>query len=810
MRVPLSWLNEYSDSGLDLDRLEHVLTSSGTKVEAIHHHGVAGAEHVVIGKVLTCEKHPDADRLNVTTVDVAEDEPVTIVCGAPNVAAGQTVVVARPGAVMPNGMTIAKAKLRGVVSNGMICSESELGIGGDSDGILALEDDSLAAGTPASEVVPISDEVIEFEITPNRPDCLGVYGIAREVHAATGAELKPAPWGEDLGSLGAGDAGALIDIEVACPELCPRFTARVFENVTIGPSPRWLRARLTAAGQRPINNVVDITNYAMLLSGHPLHAFDLDKIAGGKLTVRVAADGEQVQTLDDQTRTLDSQMVLIEDAEGPTSIAGVMGGARSEVSESTTRVLMEVASWNGPNIHRTAQKLALRSEASSRFAKGLAPEQALDAQAIATALMLELTGAKLVSGTVDAGPFSAAPSPDATVTLRGGSVERILGMAIDISVQRERLEALGFGVDADGDDLVVTVPPYRRGDVTREADLVEEVGRFSLDELPATLPKRRGVSGKLPADLRLRRRALDALVDRGASEIVGWSFTTPDVADRLRLEEGSLGRRFVHLENPMSDDHAVLRTTLLGSLLDAAAHNIAHGTADLTLTEQGSVYLAADDRAELPDEHRALGLLQVGNTAPAGWGQGAKPVKAGFFTAKALLEAVLEVLRVDVTFEQTTAPFLHPGRTAKVLHGDTVLGWIGEVHPLVAKNWDIDEPVAAFELDLDQVVAIADQVPRYKDLTSFPAVRQDLAVVVPVANTAASVQATISAAGGELLSEVHLFDVYEGQQLGEGKRSLAFSLAFQAPDRTLTGDEIAPSVEAIVAALKEAGGELRQ
>jgi len=809
MRVPLSWLSEYCDPGSPLDQLEHVLTSSGTKVEALHHHGVQGIEHVVIGKVVECNKHPDADRLSVCTVDVGEGDPATIVCGAPNVAAGQTVVVARPGTVMPNGMKIAKAKLRGVVSNGMICSEAELGIGGEGDGILALDDDSLVAGTPASEVVPISDEVIEFEITPNRPDCLGLYGIAREVHAATGAELQPAPWSDDPGTLGDGDASSLIDVDVACPDLCPRFTARIFENVTIGPSPLWLRARLSAAGQRPINNVVDITNYAMLLSGQPLHAFDLDKIAGGKLTVRVAEEGEQVQTLDGQSRTLDSQMVLIEDADGPTSIAGVMGGARSEVSELTTRVLMEAANWNGPNIHRTAQQLALRSEASSRFAKGLAPEQALDAQAFATQLMLELTGATLVEGTVDAGPFAAEPQSDQKVTLRAGSVERILGMAIDPALQRQRLNALAFEVVDDGGDLVVTVPPFRRGDITREADLVEEVGRFSLDELPATLPKRRGVYGKLPSDLRLRRRALDALIDRGAHEIVGWSFTTPEVADRLRLEQDSLGRRFVQLENPMSDEHAVLRTTLLGSLLDAAHHNIAHGAADLTLTEQGSVYLAADDRAHLPDEHRALALLQVGSTVRAGWGDGNNPVRAGFFTAKALLEALLEVLRVEATFEQTTAPFLHPGRSAKVLHGDGVLGWIGELHPLVAKSWDIDEPVAAFELDLDRVVEIADQVQSYRDLTSFPAVLQDLAVVVPVENSAASVRATIEAAGGDLLREVRLFDVYAGQQIGEGKRSLAFSLAFQASDRTLTGEDVAPSVEAIVAALKEAGGELR-
>src|SRR4051794_11442378 len=403
MKVPYSWLREYCAPDIDLPALEQRLTLTGTKVEAIHHHGVGAADGFVVGKVLSCGKHPDADRLNVTTVDVGDGgEPQQIVCGAPNVAAGQTVAVARPGAVMPDGTKLKKAKLRGVESNGMILSEDEVGLAGERAGGIMVLDDALDAGTPLVDVLPILDEVIEFEITPNRPDCLGVYGLAREVHAATGAPLAAAPWVADPGTSGY-VPGAHVRIDA--PDLCPRFTARVFENVTIGPSPRWLKARLLAAGMRPISNVVDITNYAMLLTGHPLHAFDLDKVAGGELTVRRARDGEQVETLDGQVRTLDAEMLLIEDADGPTSIAGVMGGARSEVGENTTRVLMEVATWNGPNIHRTSNKLQLRSEASGRYEKGLAPEQALEAQAVATRLMLELTGAQVIGGTIDAGPY---------------------------------------------------------------------------------------------------------------------------------------------------------------------------------------------------------------------------------------------------------------------------------------------------------------------------------------------------------------------------------------------------------------------
>ena len=807
MKAPLSWITEYCDPGLDLGALEQAFTVPGTKVEAIHHHGVSGAEHVVIGKVLTCEQHPDADRLRVTTVDVGQADPATIVCGAPNVAAGQTVVVARPGAVMPNGMEIGRAKLRGVVSEGMICSESELGLSPESDGILALDDQTLAPGTPALDVLPVSEEVIEFEITPNRPDCLGVYGIARELHAATGAPLAPAPWEQDaVRPSGSHQA----TVEVQCPDLCPRFTARVFEHVTIGPSPLWLRARLTAAGMRPINNVVDITNYVMLLSGHPCHAFDLDQVAGERLVIRRAHDGEQVETLDGQARTLDGQMVVIDDADGPTSIAGVMGGARSEVSETTTRVLFEVASWIGPNIHRTAQKLALWSEASTRFAKGLAPEQTADALTLGTQLMAELTGATLTGDTIDAGPFAQDPPADPVVHLAADAAERLLGLAIPAERQRERLEALGFGVSETPGGLDVTVPPYRRGDVTRPADLVEEVGRFHLDELPATLPKRRGAAGRLSHAQKARRRALDALVDRGASEIVGWSFTSPEVADRLRLEPDSLGRRFVALENPMSDEQRVLRTSLLGSLLDAAAHNVSRGAHDLTLVEQGTVYLARDDRP-LPDEHRALALLQTGRIRPAGWGAGGAPQAADLFTAKAMLAAVLDVLRVPWQVEQTTAPFLHPGRAAKVVArgGDQVLGWLGELHPLVAASWDLAGPVAAFELDLDAVVAHAPEVPHYADVPSVPPVREDLAVVVPDDVTADALLDAIRGAGGELLRDARLFDVYRGPQVGEGRCSLAVALAFQAADRTLTADEIAPLREQIVAAVRAIGGELR-
>jgi phenylalanyl-tRNA synthetase beta chain len=808
MKVPYSWLREYSAPDITLAELERVLTLSGTKVESIQHHGVGAAEGFVVGKVLTCDQHPDADRLKVTTVDVGEGEPQQIVCGAPNVTAGQTVAVARPGAVMPDGTKLKKAKLRGVESLGMILSEDELALATDRAGGIMVLDPRFAAGTPLVDVLPILDEVIEFEITPNRPDCLGIYGIAREVHAATGAPLAPAPWAEDLGTSGY-VPGAHIRIEA--PDLCPRFTARVFENVTIGPSPRWLRARLIAAGMRPISNVVDITNYAMLLTGHPLHAFDLDKVAGGELTVRRAKDGEQVETLDGQTRTLDAEMLVIEDAEGPTSIAGVMGGARSEVEDGTTRVLMEVASWIGPNIHRTSNTLQLRSEASGRFEKGLAPEQAMDAQIVATRLMIELTGATVAGGTIDAGPFAAEPWPDATLRLREAKVAALLGLVIPRARQKQTLTALGFGVADAADGLDVTVPGFRRNDVTREADLVEEVGRFDLDKLPATLPKRRGTAGRMSSEQRLRRRAVDALIGRGAYEIVGWSFTEPGVADRLRLPEDDPRRSFVALQNPMSEDHSVLRTTVLGSLLDATRHNVARGNADLRLIEQGAVYVARDGE-QLPHEHRALGAVLHGRLTAPSWGDDGPTGAADFFAAKGLLAATLDALRVAWSVRAEVQPFLHPGRSATVVAGpdDEVVGWVGELHPLVARAWELEGAVAAFELDLDRVVAHAVAVPYFRDLTSFPPVRQDLAVIVAEDVAAEDVLRAVRGAGGKLLDGVRVFDVYRGAQVGEGRKSLALALTFQAPDRTLSDEDVAPVRDKVVAALaKHVGGELR-
>ncbi|HEX2392298.1 MAG TPA: phenylalanine--tRNA ligase subunit beta [Solirubrobacterales bacterium] len=841
MRVPYSWLREYCDPGLSPEALAERLVMTGTEVERVSRSGPPSPDNFVVGKVLAAERHPDADRLRVCRVDTGDGER-TIVCGAPNVAGGQTVAVALPGARMPGGEKLRKAKLRGVASEGMILAADELEIGEDHDGILVL-DDALAAGTPLTAALPVAEPVLEIEVTPNRVDCFGVHGVAREVHAITAAALAPDPWAQDAPAEGESEAGDYASVTVQVPELCPRFTARVFTEVKIAPSPLWLQARLAAAGQRPINNVVDITNYVMLLTAQPLHAFDLDKVPEGALIVRAASAGERMTTLDGVERTLDGETVLVCDRDGPTGIAGIMGGQVSEVSEGTTRVLLEVANWNGTNILRTSRLLGLRSEASSRFEKQLHPELCLRAQRVASRLLVELCGARLVPGTID---VAAAPPPPHRIRLRAARVRGLLGMEISQAEQAAYLERLGFGVEADGEDLGVTVPPDRHYDVTREVDLIEEVARVhGIDEhLPTTLPAVAGRLGGLSREQRLRRRAEDVLRDLGFDQVVGWSFTDPGETGRLRIPDNDPRADPMLLSNPLSEDQSAMRTTLLGSLLGIASRNLARGAESLALFESSRVYLHADpelhqisgpggrkfdavraglgdgetidplagrfagDRAAPFAEPHRFGAVAVGPLAPRSWRGGGEA--ADFFTLKGALEALARQLGVELGFAPAEEPFLHPGRAAVVSVNGAAIGWLGEVHPLVCRAWDLEAAVA-FELEAAPLLAAATAGEEtYEDVTTFPAVYQDLAVVMPREVTASEVRTAVLAGGGELLRAARIFDRFEGEQLGEGRVSLALGLEFRAPDRTLTDEEVAGLREAIKAELEKIGGTLRE
>ena len=829
MRVPYSWLREYCDPGMEPAALADRLVMTGTEVERIETVGPASAEGFVVGKVLECEKHPKADRLSACIVDTGDGER-PIVCGAPNVAAGQTVAVALPGATMPNGMKLRKAKLRGLPSEGMILAADELEVGDDHDGIMVL-DGELAAGTPLSEVMPLRETVLEIEVTPNRSDCFGVHGVAREVHAISAAPLAEDPWAEDAPAKGEGEASDYASVTVEVPELCPRFTARVFTDVTIGPSPLWLQQRLAAAGQRPINNVVDITNYVMLLTAQPLHAFDFDEVPGGELIVRTASEGEKMTTLDGVERTFDAETVLVCDRDGPSGVAGIMGGRRSEVSEETTRVLLEVACWNGTNILRTSRMLGLRSEASARFEKQLHPGLCMRAQRIASRLLVELCGAKMVPGTIDVA--AAAPEPR-RLALRAARVHGLLGMAISQDEQKTYLERLGFAAEPDGEDLQVTVPPERHYDVTREVDLIEEVARVhGIDEhLPTTLPSTGEAVGGLSREQRLRRRAEDGLRDLGFDQVVGWSFTDPGEAERLRIPAEDPRATPVLLANPLSEEQSAMRTTLLGSLLDVAARNTARGNDALALFESARVYLtdpptgrnyphmegnrpvdplagrfAGDQSAPFAEPHR-LAAIAVGSLVQKSWRGGGET--ADFFALKGVAEALARGLGVELAFAPAEEPFLHPGRSAAVSVGGASAGWLGEVHPLVCKTWDLDAAVA-FELDLAPLLAasiLGEET--YEDVTTFPAVYQDLAVVVSTETSSAAVREAILGAGGELLQAAEVFDLYEGEQVGEGRKSLALNLEFRAPDRTLTDEEVSGLRERIKAKLDEIGGTLRE
>jgi phenylalanyl-tRNA synthetase beta chain len=810
MRIPVNWLRSYCDPGMSAAEIADALTMAGVKLERLHRTGVGDPGQFVVGRVLDAEKHPDADRLTVCTVDDGSGEARTIVCGAPNVAGGQTVAVALPGAVMPDGTKLGEAKLRGVKSSGMILAEDEVGIGSDHGGIMVLDAD-LAPGAALADHLPIADEAIEIEITPNRPDAMSVYGVARDLHAVTGAPLADDPAASDAEPSGDDSATDHASVEIADPEICLRFTARVFEDVTIGPSPLWLKQRLMAAGQRPISNVVDITNYVMLTTGQPLHAFDLDRVRGSRIVVRRARDGETMTTLDGVERRFGPDVALVSDAEGPSGIAGIMGGQISEVADSTTRVLMEAATWVGPNIMFTSKDLGLRTEASARFEKQLHPELATAGQRLAAQLMVELCGARMVPGTLDAYPRPAEPR---ALTLRVARLEKLLGERIEAGETEAILARLGFAPSAADGTVAVTVPYWRDSDVQREVDLVEEVARIhGLGKLPTTLPSRASTAGRLTPKQRLRRRVEDALRDRGLHECMSYSFTSPATLARARLET----ERVLAIENPLSEDLGVMRPSLLPGLLDAARHNAAHGNAGVALFESAHVYRASGPLDEVPEgsprgklpadeTHRIAALLT--RALPATWRSPER--EADFYAARALLDAMCVAAEVEWEPRLEEPPaFVHPGRAARVHAGGRDIGWIGEIHPSVLREWDLEGPVAGFEIDFDALAELAPGPAFYSDVTSFPAVLQDIAVVLPESVSAAEAEAAVRAGGGELLASVRVFDVYAGEQVGEGSRSLALRLQFRAPDRTLTDDEVAGLRGSIEAELGKLGGKLR-
>ncbi len=804
MRISMKWMNELVDIGLPAEELADRLDLTGTAVEAILTTGEA-REGVVVGRIVAKERHPDADKLWVTTVDVGADEPLTIVCGAQNFEAGDRVPVAMVGATLPNGMEIKKAKLRGVTSMGMNCSAAELGMGTDQSGLFILPTDA-PVGMPFAEYMGLSDTILELEITPNRPDCLSVAGMAREIAAVLGT-THTTPGGTPVET--GPPADQAVRVEIVDPDLCGRYTARVIRGVKIGPSPEWLSERVIAAGARPVNNVVDITNYVMFELGQPLHAFDLSTVGTdpdgrAHIIVRTATQGEKLTTLDGQERTLDARMLLICDPGGPIALAGVMGGEHTEVSERTVDILLESASFDSEVTSRTSRSLGLISEASMRFERGVDPQGCVAAADRAAQLMAEIC-----DGTVDAGIVDEYPRPATArqLDLRLSRLNNILGTSIDSGEVVRILTALGLEVSASGDRFAVSVPTSRP-DLEREIDLVEEVLRiWGMDRVEATLPAGRMRVGTLTREQRWRERIAATLRAAGLNETITYAFVDPRDLERLEWPEDP-GERSVELLNPMSAEQAVLRRTLAPGLIRAVSYNQRRGVDNVHLYEIGRVFVATDG-SQLPKERELVSGVLAGRWSEPAWhgapakGSGVDAVlhsaQLNFFDSKGVIEALMLDLGIERwSVRPVELPWLQPGRSAEVLVDRQPVGWLGEVHPDVLARYEVVAPVVLFELEGARLSAAARDVRPYEDVPRYPAVELDLALVVAEEVPVERVEQVIRKAGGKMLSSARLFDVYRGAGVPQGKKSLAFALSYRAADRTLTDEEIRPQHEKVI------------
>ena len=753
MKVPLSWLRDYVALEMPVAELVHRLSVSAAEVNTVEARGPVdeNGNHAlfVVGRVLEAGKHPTADRLQLCQVDVGEGAPRQIVCGAWNFGAGATVAVALPGARLPGAeQPLGEAKLRGEVSRGMILSERELELGADHGGILVLPE--IEPGTPIADVLPLADAIMDVEPTGNRVDLLSVYGLAREVAALFRLELAPPP-GRDP------DAGGGEPVELAIDDLigCPRYIGRTLADVRVAPSPPWLRARISAAGMRPISNVVDVTNYVMLALGNPIHAFDRSMLAQDRIVVRRAAAGEKLRTLDGTARELVAADLVIADGERTVALAGIMGGEETEVCDSTTELLLEAANFEPVGLLRTSERLKLRTEGSNRWEKGVDPHLASQAAAFATQLLVELTGATWVG---HADVHGELPERQ-VVRLQPERADRLIGLATPPDEQRAILERFGFEV-ADDD---VTVPTWRARDVTREVDLVEEIARVRLDDVPFTLPSRRAMFGSLSPNQRLRRRVEDVLVGAGLAEVYTPSLV-PTAAEPVGLT----------LPDPVGDQ-ATMRTTLVHGLVETARGNVSAGNERLAFFEIARVYLPRG--SELPEEHLRVGGL----------------VEGGFARVKGVLEVLYGSLKVELSVAPATQPFLYPGRAAGV-----EAGWLGELHPeLLDGQW------SAFELDLELLLAGSRDPVQYEDVITFPPVKQDLAFVVDLGVPAAAIFAAAREAAGPELRDVRFLSDFREPPIPAGKKSLAFRVEFRSPERTLTDADVAPIRERIVVSLAE-------
>ena len=799
MLLSRKWLNEFVPVQADDRTFAEDMTLSGSKVEITE---VEGQEisNVVVGRVVDIKRHENSDHMWICQVDVGEEAPVQIVTGAQNVSQGDLVPVAKDNSTLPGGIHITKGKLRGVESNGMLCSYKELGMTDNDwpysvvDGIFLLESDpdlkakGLQPGDPICPAIGLDDHVVEFEITPNRPDCLSVIGLAREAAVTYGKPLTlhdPVVKGGGPGVL-----TELLDVETPDPDLCPRYTARMVRNAKIGPSPKWMRDRLRASGVRPINNIVDITNYVMLEYGQPMHAFDYRYVKGGKIIVRRAKDGESLTTLDGNQRQLNSSMLVIADETRAVGLAGIMGGENSEIVEDPVDVVFESANFNGTSIRRTALALGMRTEASAKFEKGLDILNTLPAVDRACELVELLGAGEVLDGVIDILNF--VPQPQ-TLALRPEKINALLGTDLPASDMVKILADLGFGVDGE----TITVPSWR-GDVAHYSDLAEEVARFyGYNQIPTTSMRGVTTQGGYSPEQLLERNLGIVCRGMGFDEIITYSFISPTYYDKIRLPEDSPLRKSMKIMNPLGEDTSIMRTTVLPSMLEILTRNYNYRNKAARLYELGRTYFEREDG--MADEPKVLSLGLYGPDE-------------SFFTLKGAVETVLDSIRAeDITYQAEKAnPSFHPGRCAKIFVKGQEVGILGQIHPLVAANYGVDAELYYAQMQFDALFASRGTDPEYTPLPKFPAVTRDIAVLVDKTDTVGALEACIRTAAKGLLKDVALFDIYEGANLPEGKKSVAFNLILRAEDRSLTAQEADEEIKHILDCLeKEFGAVLR-
>ncbi len=783
MKIPMSWLNDYTDiSGITPEEYNHALTMTGSKVEGIENTGDE-VQKVITAKILSVEPHPDADKLKICQVDTGT-ETIQIVTGADNVKPGQMVPVALDGAILPGGKKIKKGKLRGAESNGMMCSYEEIGMTKEDFpdaeyGILIL-DENLPLGKDIREVFGLNENIVEFEITSNRPDCLSVIGLARETAVTFGRPFAvKAPTVKGSG----GDINDYVSIHVQDPQICRRYSAKVVKNVKIGPSPKWMADRLRACGMRSINNLVDITNYVQLEYGQPMHAFDLNFLEGSQINVRRATDGEEMVTLDGEKRLLDSSMLVICDGKKPVAIAGVMGGENSEVKEDTHAILFESANFLGTSVRKTAQKLGLRTESSARYEKGLDPNNTEPALLRACELVEELGCGEVVDGWIDINHADDKPN---RIAFDPDAINRFLGCEISRGEMVSALTALGFTIS--GAEAIV---PSFRADVEGFADLSEEVVRiYGYDKIPSTLMRSETVSAVKTRPQKIEDQIKNLLTACGMYEIITYSFTNPNIFDKLCIPQDSSLRRVVKISNPLGEENSIMRTTSLASMMETLARNANFKAANARLFELAKIYLPVDGEP-LPSEEQEVTLGMFGG--------------CDFYDLKGVLEALLDGLNVKKYrfLPLTDAATFHPGRAAVLMIGGEKAGVLGQIHPQVCDNYGMDGEVYAAQIHFGALVAGAAEEKQYKPLPKYPAVVRDLALLADESVLAADVEEIIKKTAKNLFAGLSLFDVYQGKQVPAGKKSMAYSLTLQSEEKTLTDEDTNQTVAEILNALKK-------